>query len=252
MPSPSIVVTGATGGIGAATVRELVRRGARVLAVDLDRGKLDALAADVGGSSVAVRIADVADAASVSSVIDDAMAHFDRLDGIFNNAGILGPLLPVIEYEQADFERVYRTNVLSVFLGMKYAIPALLASGGGSIVNTASTGAMIGAPGLTGYVSSKHAVLGLSRCVALELAKEPIKVNTLCPGATGTPMMTNFFDGIGTESDSQIQEAVEAVTPTGRMAYPEEIASVAAWLLLEAPVYLTGALIPVDGAQTAR
>lgn len=250
--TPSIIVTGATGGIGKATVAELVKRGTNVLAVDLNAERLDALAEQVGRDAILTRVADAADAATVKGLVDTAVKEFGRLDGIFNNAGILGPLIDVVKYDLADFERVYRTNVLSVFLGMKYALPAIRASGGGSILNTASTGAMIGAAGLTGYVSSKHAVLGLSRCVAVEVAKEPIRVNTLAPGATDTPMMSNFFDGIGTPDASAVQQAIDIVTPTGRMAYPEEIASVATWLLLDAPVYLTGAIIPVDGAQTTR
>jgi NAD(P)-dependent dehydrogenase (short-subunit alcohol dehydrogenase family) len=241
----AVIVTGAGGGVGAAAVHELARRGARVLAVDID-SRVDEVAKDADGEVVAYH-ADVTDAAAVEELVRLAVNRFGELNAIFNNAGILGPLAPVTDYPDELFERVMAVNVRGVYLGMKYAIPALRAAGGGAIVNTASTGALIAVGGLSAYIASKHAVLGMTRSVALELAKEPITVNALCPGPMDTPMVADRVEELRREDPS-----MESISPSGRLGRPEEIASVAAWLLLDAPKYLTGVPVTVDGALTAR
>jgi NAD(P)-dependent dehydrogenase (short-subunit alcohol dehydrogenase family) len=246
--SPSVVVTGAAGGIGTATVGALVRRGARVLAVDVDDDGLAGLAAEFESSVVAHR-ADVGESAEAERMITTAVREFGRLDGLFNNAGIVGVRAPVSDYPDDEFDRVYRANVRGVFLGMKYGVPAMLATGGGAILNAASTGAMVGASNMAAYISSKHAVLGLTRTVALEVAALGITVNAMAPGTVDTPMVQPFFAGLSPE---EARERLLGVTPTGRIARPAEIAAVATWLLLDSPSYLTGALIPIDGAQTAQ
>jgi NAD(P)-dependent dehydrogenase (short-subunit alcohol dehydrogenase family) len=244
---PAVIVTGAAAGIGAATVAELARRGARVLAADVDE-RVHALA----GAGVETCVTDVSDDASVRAMIALAVERFGGLDAIHNNAGILGETAPVTDYPEAVFERVFAINVRGVFLGMKHAIPALRAAATGRILNTASTGALVAAPGQAPYVASKHAVLGLTRSAALELAGEGIAVNALCPGATDTPMLAEVIEGWEASDPTAVQAIIDSVTPTGRLGRPEEIARVAAWLLLDAPAYLTGVPIPVDGAQTAR
>jgi NAD(P)-dependent dehydrogenase (short-subunit alcohol dehydrogenase family) len=248
--SPVVVVTGAARGIGAATVTELVRRGARVLAADADP-TVERVAADAPGNVIARKV-DVRDGAAVKTVIDEAVTQFGRLDAVFNNAGIFGVSAPVSDYPDDIFQRVLEVNLWGVYFGMKHAIPHLRESGGGAIVNTASTGALAAAPNNGPYVASKHAVLGLTRAAALELAKEEIRVIALCPGATDTPMLKEVIEGWSAKAPEEVQAVMETITPTGRMGRPEEIAQVAAWLLLEAPAYLTGAPIPVDGALTAQ
>jgi NAD(P)-dependent dehydrogenase (short-subunit alcohol dehydrogenase family) len=221
-----------------------------VVAVDLD-ARVEEVAAAAGGEVVA-RVADVTVAADWKAVIAETVQRFGALEGLFNNAGILGATAAVTDYPDDVFQRVFDVNVRGVFYGMKYAIPALRAAGGGAIVNTASTGALIAAPEQAPYVASKHAVLGLTRSAALELAKDGIRVNALCPGATDTPMLAEVIEGWAVSGPDAVQAVLDAVTPMGRMGRPQEIAEVAAWLLLDAPEYLTGTPIAVDGAQTAR
>lgn len=241
----AILVTGAAGGLGSATVARLAAAGARILAVDLDPA-VERLATE----QVVPHIADVTDASSVHGAVEAAVARFGRLDGIFNNAAILGPISPVQDYPEDAFERLLRINVLGVFLGMKYAVPALLATGGGAIVNTASTGGMMGWPNIAGYVGSKHAVIGLTRTVALELAGKGVRVNALCPGPMDTSMIWEVGEAMAPGDRTRQGELLAGTIPLGRLGRPEEVASLAAWLLLEGPEYLTGAVLPVDGAQT--
>lgn len=245
-PQPVIIVTGAAGGIGAATVAELLDRGARVLASDSSDGVLDAWS-----SKAMAMVVDVSSNAEVEGLVATALRTYGRLDGLFNNAGILGASSPVESYPEEVLTQVLDVNVRGVFLGMRAAIPAIKASGGGSIVNNASTGGMVGAANQAPYVASKHAVVGLTRSVALEVAPYAIAVNALAPGPTDTQMMREVVAGWNAAGQDPAGSLLR-VTPMGRMASAEEIANVAAWLLMEAPPYLTGAVIPVDGAQTAQ
>ena len=249
----AVVVTGAAGGLGSETVKALAGRGAAVLAVDLSEQTLDELAAACAGldGAVVTEAADVADAAVVKELPAQAIAEFGRLSAIFNNAAIEGPLAPITEYSEEEYDRVMHVNAKSVWLGMKYGVPALLEQGGGIIINTASTGGMMGWPALSGYVASKHAVVGMTRVVALENAGTGLRVNALCPGPMDTRMIWALGETMAPGDRPEQQRQLEATVPVGRLGQPAEVASFAAWLLTECPGYLTGALLPIDGAQTA-
>ena len=194
--------------------------------------------------------ADVTDAAAVEGFVRAAVERFGRLDAIFNNAAIEGRIAPITEYPDEEFERVMRVNVRSVWLGMKHALPVLAEAGGGSIVNTASTGGLMGWPEISPYVGSKHAVVGLTRAVALETVGRGIRVNCLCPGPMDTRMIWSIGEAIAPGDRVEQQRMLEATIPLGRLGRPEEVASLATYLLLDCPEYLTGAVLPVDGAQT--
>jgi NAD(P)-dependent dehydrogenase (short-subunit alcohol dehydrogenase family) len=243
---PAVIVTGAAGGLGSATVEALVARGANVLAVDLDAAGLERLAAE----NVVLQPADVTDAGAVEGFVGSAIEQFGRLDAIFNNAAIEGLMAPISDYPDDEFERVMRVNVRSVWLGMKHALPALAEAGGGSIVNTASTGGLMGWPELAPYVGSKHAVVGMTRAVALETAGRGIRVNCLCPGPMDTRMIWSLGESMAPGDRSEQQRLLEATIPLGRLGRPAEVATLATFLLLDCPEYLTGAVLPVDGAQT--
>jgi NAD(P)-dependent dehydrogenase (short-subunit alcohol dehydrogenase family) len=246
----AILVTGAAGGLGASTVAALVDGGHRVLAVDLEPDAVDALASRLG-DAVAPHAADVSDGAQVAAAVRAAVERFGRLDGVFSNAGIEGAVADVVEYPEEEYDRVMRVNARSVWLGMKHAIPALLAAGGGSIVNTSSTGGMMGWPQLSPYVASKHAVVGMTRAVALEYAGRGIRANVLAPGPMDTRMIWAIGDAMAPGDRGEQRRLLEATVPVGRLGRPEEVAALAVWLLTACPEYLTGAVLPVDGAQSA-
>lgn len=250
MSSFVVIVTGGGGGIGRATCARLGARGASVLVVDRDLAAAQETArvTEAAGGKALAHAADVADDAQVAGYVRAAEEAFGGVDGFFNNAGIEGPIAHITDYPLADFERVFAINVTGVFLGLKHVIPALQRRGGGSVVNTASQAGLRGVGGLSGYSASKHAVIGLSRAAAIELAKEGIKVNTLCPGPTGTRMMADIHTAV-TAAGGDPSTFVTRI-PAGRYGEADEIAATAAWLLLDAPAFLTGAEIPVDGAMT--
>jgi len=248
-----IVVTGAAGGLGRETVRTLAGRGASVLAVDLDADALDEVVAstrDLDGAVVG-HAADAASASDVQAFIAHAVEEFGGLTALFNNAAIEGPLAPITEYCEDEYDRVMHVNAKGVWLGMKYGVPALLEHGGGIIINTASTGGMMGWPALSGYVASKHAVIGMTRVVALENAGSGLRVNALCPGPMDTRMIWALGETMVPGDRPEQQRQLEATVPVGRLGQPDEVAGFAAWLLTECPGYLTGAVLPIDGAQTA-
>lgn len=249
----SFIVTGAAGGLGAATVEALAARGASVFAVDLDAEGLERMLASARRDGVELDSmrADVSEPEEVRRFVHAAKERFGRLDGIFNNAAVEGAIAPITEYPYEQFERVMKINVWSVWLGTKEAIPLLLENGGGAIVNTASTGGMMGWPQLSGYIASKHAVIGITRTVALELAGRGIRCNAISPGPMDTRMITGIADAMAGGDREEAARVIAGTIPVGRLGRPEEVAGVVAWLLTEGPEYLTGAVIPVDGAQTA-
>jgi NAD(P)-dependent dehydrogenase (short-subunit alcohol dehydrogenase family) len=247
-----VVVTGAAGGLGSETVRALAKGGASVLAVDLAEEAVEQLAADTAGlaGQVVAHTADAADASDVEGFIARAGKELGPLTALFNNAAIEGAIAPITEYSEEEYDRVMHVNAKSVWLGMKYGIPALEKSGGGIILNTASTGGMVGWPGLSGYVASKHAVVGMTRVGALENAGNGIRVNTLCPGPMDTRMIWSIGEVMVPGDRAEQKKQLEATVPVGRLGQPAEVAAFATWLLTECPEYLTGAVLPIDGAQT--
>ena len=241
-------VTGAGSGIGRATAHAFVGAGYAVAFVDRDGAAVAREAAAAGQGSGARAIAvtcDVTDDAAVARAVAATVAAFGRLDAAFNAAGIDGEPAPLAEGTMENWQRVIAIDLTGMFSCLRYQIPAMLASGGGAIVNCASVAGVVGAPHFSAYAAAKHGVVGLTRAAALDYGRQNLRVNAVCPGMIDTPMASS---GIPPE----LLKALLAESPTGRQGRPEEVAAAVLWLCDPASSFVTGQAIPVDGAWTSR
>jgi NAD(P)-dependent dehydrogenase (short-subunit alcohol dehydrogenase family) len=239
-------VTGAASGIGRATAIAFGATGESVVVSDLESRRSDGeetvrAITDAGGDATFVAC-DVAVPEQCRALVDATLAAYGRLDFAHNNAGI-DHSAPIVETEDADFERVLRVNLWGVWSGMQAQIPAMIEGGGGAIVNTSSLAGVIGAPTLGAYVASKHAVLGLTKTAAKEHAAQNIRVNAICPAAVRT--------GITDKLPPEIHDVLPEIQAIKRYAEPEEIAAAVVWLCSDAASFVTGVAMPVDGGATA-
>jgi NAD(P)-dependent dehydrogenase (short-subunit alcohol dehydrogenase family) len=253
MENRSYVITGAAGGMGAVAARLLVERGLKVLGVDRDAKGLDKLKSDLSGmkGEVLTCVADLEKADDVLRYVDLGVKTWGKLDGAFHIAGWVGSLKPFADAGMDEFDRVMAANTRSVWYGMKALFPVFLANGGGVIVNTGSYAAIRGGRFTAAYASAKHAIVGLSRAVAVEYAASNIRVNVVAPGTMDTSMARTMAATISpSDPDAGLRRMIERI-PRQKMATTLEVAQVGVWLLLDAPAHLSGQVIPVDGARSA-
>jgi NAD(P)-dependent dehydrogenase (short-subunit alcohol dehydrogenase family) len=247
------LVTGAAGGIGGATARALAAEGARLLLVDRDEAALAAVVATLPDPQAArTAVADVTDAAAVEAYVQSAVDAFGRLDVLFNNAGIEGQVATIADADEAAFDQVLTVNVKGAWLNLKHAIRAMTALGnGGSIVNTSSGLGTTGIPGLGAYVASKHAVIGLTRTAALEVAADGIRVNAICPGPVDTRMMRSLEQQGMPDDPEGAHTLYQQLVPLGRYGSPAEIADLVVFLASDRSSFMNGAAVAIDGGSTA-
>ncbi len=246
------IVTGAAGGIGSATAALLLNLGANVMMTDRVCTQLEEICARIGNPDhCAATAADCTDEAATKVVIDATIERFGALDILIANAGTEGAPGPIDGLTVEEFERVLRVNVIGVWLAMKHSIPAMKASGGGAIVATSSIAGMIGFPGLSPYVASKHAVVGLVQTAAMELGTSNIRVNAVAPGPIDNRMMQSLGDQLGSGDPAAFRTSLSSRIPMARYGSNEEIAQLIAFLASDAASYCTGGLYCADGGYLA-
>lgn len=247
-----VIITGGAAGIGRGAAMVAAREGARLVLVDIDLAGLNETADLVrgAGAEATVVTADVSQSDSVKGYVDATMAAYGRIDGLFNNAGIQGRVASIADLAPEDFDRVIAINVRGVFLGLHHVLPVMIAQGSGSIVNTGSLGSARALPYVSAYVAAKHAVIGLTKTAAIEVATQGVRVNAVLPGNIVSPMSTASTKVFIPGADPV--EAMGRMVPQKRAGQPEEIGEAVCFLLSDRAGHITGVELPVDGGILAN
>lgn len=247
------LVTGAAAGIGRATAQAFANGGAKVVVSDIveDGCKETVAMIEKAGGTAIFKVADVSKPADVAALIDTTFATYGRLDCAVNNAGVEGQIAPFIDQPEANFDKIIEVNLKGTFLCLQAEMTAMMKTGGGAIVNLSSIAGLIGFPGLSPYVASKHGVIGLTKNAALEYAGSGIRVNAVCPGGIDTRMLDSLADQstAGAQSSSEMMGPLH---PMGRIGTVAEVADLIVWLCSKQATFMTGAAIPVDGGYVAQ
>lgn len=244
-----VIITGAASGIGASSALLFSREGAKVVVADVQKELGEKVVSQIKsekGEAIFIKC-DVSSEDDVKNLVSKTVEKYGRVDCAFNNAGIEGAQGDTLSCTNENWQRTMEINLKGIWLCMKYEIPEMLKSGGGSIVNCSSIAGIVGFEGLPAYVASKHGVVGLTQTAALEFSQKNIRVNAICPGVIDTPMVNRL-----THNQESEQKTLTASEPVGRMGKPEEIASAALWLCSDASSFVTGHPLVADGGWVAR
>ncbi|MCM3570608.1 SDR family NAD(P)-dependent oxidoreductase [Neobacillus mesonae] len=247
------IITGGTGGIGKVVAKRFLLEGAKVVLVDLFQEALDKAKAELSnlGEVLAIQ-ADVSKEEDVKHYVNQSVEVFGTIDVFFNNAGIEGKVQPIVEVSLEDFEKVQHVNVNGVFLGLKYVIPVMTKQERGSIINTSSISGLDGDAGVAPYVTSKHAVTGLTKVAAIEVAGSNIRVNSIHPSPVNTRMMRSLEAGFAPEDAEGAKELLTQKIPLGRYGESDDIANLVLFLASDESSFITGAQYRIDGGMGAR
>jgi NAD(P)-dependent dehydrogenase (short-subunit alcohol dehydrogenase family) len=243
------VVTGAAGSIGLASVRLFVEEGACVMLLDLAESELHRATQDLPADRVAYRAVDVRRAADVQAAIAATVERFGSIDVLFSNAGNAGVIAPLADYPEEVFDDVFRVHVKGAFLMCKYGIPKM--KDGGSVIITSSVAGLRGDAGVYGYITAKHAQIGLMRSVSKEAARRRIRVNTIHPGPTRNTFQSGIEEQLSAVLGRDAGQFFDDLIPLGRHAAPEEIARSVLFLASDASSFITGSTLVVDGGMSA-
>ncbi|MBF6633254.1 MAG: glucose 1-dehydrogenase [Planococcus sp. (in: Bacteria)] len=239
------VITGGAGGIGKVTAQRFLDEGASVVLVDLFEDALAEAKKELGESVLTVQ-ADVSKEEDVQKYVDKTVEQFGKIDIFFNNAGIEGKVAPITEQKVEDFDKVIAVNVRGVFLGLQKVLPVMIKQASGSIINTSSVAGLGGSPNVSPYITSKHAVVGLTKAAAVESAPHGIRVNSIHPSPVNTRMMRSLETGL------EVDEATMAKSiPLGRYGESDDIASLVVFLASDESTFITGSQYRIDGGMAA-
>jgi NAD(P)-dependent dehydrogenase (short-subunit alcohol dehydrogenase family) len=247
------LITGAGNGIGRATALGFARNGAKVVVVDRDTGGGEGTAGIIRqqGGEATFFSADVTKSADVQAYVKAALDAYGSIDCFHNNAGIEGSVAPTAEYDEDMFDTVMAVNVKGVFLGLRHVLPVMLKQKHGAVVNTASVAGLVASPGMPAYVASKHAVIGLTKTSAGEVARSGVRINAVCPGPIDTRMIHSVESMINPTDPSSVSDRYQSNIPIGRYGTPEEVANLVLFLCSDLAGNITGAQYVVDGGRTA-
>jgi NAD(P)-dependent dehydrogenase (short-subunit alcohol dehydrogenase family) len=247
------LITGGGGGIGRAAALAFAKAGAKIVVVDRDAAAGEATAGIIRqqGGEARFIAADVTKSADVANYVKGTLDAYGKIDVFFNNAGIEGALAHTADYDEAMFDQVIGVNVKGVFLGLRHVLPVLIKQQSGAVVNTASVAGLVATPGMPAYVASKHAVIGLTKTAAGEVARQGVRVNAVCPGPVDTRMIHSLEKMISPDDPDSVNRRYQSAIPSGRYTTPEEIANIVLFLSSDLASNITGAQYVVDGGRTA-
>lgn len=245
------VITGGAGDIGKAVAKRFLEEGAAVLLADLNEAALAKTCLDLGGDKISYVVADVTSAGDNIAMFAEATRRFGGVDIFLANAGIEGDVAAIIDCDEAQFDKVIEVNVKGPFLGLKAAIPALMVRGGGSIIITSSVAGTYGGARIAPYSTSKHAVIGLMKSAAKEVAEHNIRVNTVNPSPVEGHMMRSLEEGLAPGAEDLAKASLTASIPLGRYAEANEIANIMLFLASDEAAFVTGSVYMIDGGMKA-
>src|SRR5690606_29435154 len=242
------VITGGSGAIGSTTAGLFLREGAKVVLVDINEEALQKVASELNNPNMSYVAADVTKAADVQKYVQHTVNTFGKIDIVFNNAGVEGVVRPIIDYPEEAFDKLISVNVKGVWLGIKYVLPEM--NDDGSIINTSSVAGLGGFESMSAYVTSKHAVIGITRTAALEVASRGIRVNTIHPAPVDNRMMRSLEEGYAPGAGENVKKSFEASIPMKRYATNDDIAKGVLFLASDDSKFITGTKLVVDGGMT--